>query len=176
MSDNRRRRREEDDSESENELPPSSPQQPFRGGIDPISSPIGAPDMINPEGDDNEVDDVPDIDEVEEQMNEVDLMGDDMYGDYATDRNRDTYDPNQVDDRQQQELSLSERRRIDAQLNERDRLLRNVAYMDDEDEEQEGAAQLDEMGLPVQRRRRRRQYEDLENSDDDLLSDRILIH
>ncbi|CAI4054811.1 hypothetical protein N7582_000173 [Saccharomyces uvarum] len=171
MSDNRRRRREEDDSESENELPPSSPQQPFRGGIDPISSPIGAPDMINPEGDDNEVDDVPDIDEVEEQMNEVDLMGDDMYGDYATDRNRDTYDPNQVDDRQQQELSLSERRRIDAQLNERDRLLRNVAYMDDEDEEQEGAAQLDEMGLPVQRRRRRRQYEDLENSDDDLLSD-----
>ncbi|CAI1808603.1 hypothetical protein SEUBUCD646_0B01000 [Saccharomyces eubayanus] len=172
MSDNRRRRREEDDSESENELPPSSPQQPFRGGIDPISSPIGAPDMINPEGDDNEVDDVPDIDEVEEQMNEVDLMGDDMYGDYATDRNRDMYDANQVDDRQQQELSLSERRRIDAQLNERDRLLRNVAYMDDEDEEQEGAAQLDEMGLPVQRRRRRRrQYEDLENSDDDLLSD-----
>ncbi|AJP85421.1 Mcm2p [Saccharomyces cerevisiae YJM1444] len=171
MSDNRRRRREEDDSDSENELPPSSPQQHFRGGMNPVSSPIGSPDMINPEGDDNEVDDVPDIDEVEEQMNEVDLMDDNMYEDYAADHNRDRYDPDQVDDREQQELSLSERRRIDAQLNERDRLLRNVAYIDDEDEEQEGAAQLDEMGLPVQRRRRRRQYEDLENSDDDLLSD-----
>ncbi|CAI4054991.1 hypothetical protein SKDZ_02G0840 [Saccharomyces kudriavzevii ZP591] len=171
MSDNRRRRREEDDSDSENELPPSSPQQPFRRGMDPVSSPIGSPDMINPEGDDNEVDDMPDIDEVEEGMNEVDLMGDDMYEDYAADQNRDRYDPGQVDDRIQQELSLSERRRIDAQLNERDRLLRNVAYIDDEDDEQEGAAQLDEMGLPVQRRRRRRQYEDLENSDDDLLSD-----
>ncbi|CCC68647.1 hypothetical protein NCAS_0B05630 [Naumovozyma castellii] len=173
MADNRRRRRENNDnSDSEDDLPPSSPQQTGRGFV-PMSSPIGSPaehDMINPEGADDEIQDDPDIDEVEEQMNQVDLLGDDMYQDYGDDPNKDRYDLNQVDDRQQHELSIDERRRIDAQLNERDRLLRNVAYMDD-DEEEPGAARLDEMGLPIQRRRRRRQYEDLEHSDDDLLSD-----
>ena len=126
--------------------------------------------MINPEGDDNEIRDDPDIDEVEEQMNQVDLMDDGMYRDYAIDSEKDRYDENQVDDSAQRELSLSERRRIDAQLNERDRMLKNAVYMEDEDEN-EGDNKLDAMGLPVQRRRRRRQYEDFEHSDDDLLSD-----
>lgn len=178
MPDNRRRRREdEDDLDSEPELPPSSPQQPTgRLGAEPNSSPIGSPyhegedEMINPEGDDNEIRDDPDIDEVEEQMNQVDLMDDGMYRDYAIDSEKDRYDENQVDDSAQRELSLSERRRIDAQLNERDRMLKNAVYMEDEDEN-EGDNKLDAMGLPVQRRRRRRQYEDFEHSDDDLLSD-----
>lgn len=181
MSDNRRRRREDDgDVDSEPELPPSSPQEPLGGfRVDPVSSPIGSPyhededredDMINPEGEDNEIDDAPDIDEVEEQMNQVDLMDDGMYRDYAIDSEKDRYDENQVDDSAQKELSLSERRRIDAQLNERDRMLKNAAFMDDEDENN-GDNKLDAMGLPVQRRRRRRQYEDFEHSDDDLLSD-----
>ncbi|KAL3231484.1 DNA replication licensing factor MCM2 [Nakaseomyces bracarensis] len=191
MSDNRRRRRdpEEDEHDSDGEnvgLPPSSPQhQGSRGFFVPGSSPIGSPvreededevlgdddlGMLNPEGEDNEIDDVPDIDEVEEQMNQVDLMDDDMYGDYRSDPTKDRYDTADVDDTEQKELSLSDRRRIDAQLNERDRLLKNVAYLDDDDEAM-GDEQLDEMGLPKQRRRRRRQYEDLEHSDDDLLSD-----
>lgn len=175
MSDNRRRRRDEnEDSDSDNELPPSSPQHVPMRTYDPISSPIGSPvaeEMENPEGDDDEINDQPDIEELEEQMNEVDLMGDDMYADYGDDPNRDRYEMEDVDDREQQELSLNERRRIDAQLNERDRLLRNTAYMDDDEGDDAGAAQLDEMGLPIQRRRRRRQYEDMVNSDDDLLSD-----
>lgn len=174
MSDNRRRRRDEnEDSDSDNELPPSSPQHGPMRSYDPISSPIGSPaaeEMENPEGDD-EINDQPDIEELEEQMNEVDLMGDDMYADYGDDPNRDRYEMEDVDDREQQELSLNERRRIDAQLNERDRLLRNTAYMDDDEGDDAGTAQLDEMGLPIQRRRRRRQYEDMANSDDDLLSD-----
>lgn len=182
MSENRRRRREfDDDGDSEPELPPSSPQQTTeRIGLGANSSPIGSPyygdegqenDMINPEGDDNEIDDDPDIDEVEEQMNQVDLIDDDMYQDYAHDPEKDRYDTNQVDDSAQRELTLGERRRIDAQLNERDRLLKNAAYMEDEDEENGMNNELDAMGLPIQRRRRRRQYEELEHSYDDLLSD-----
>lgn len=188
MSDNRRRRRdpEDDEHDSDNEnvgMPPSSPQHHgSRNLFGPGSSPIGSPvrdedqenddelGMLNPEGDDNEIDDAPDIDEVEEQMNEVDLMDDDMYGDYRSDPTKDRYEGLGVDDTEQKELSLSDRRRIDAQLNERDRLLKNVAYLDDDDEAM-GNEQLDEMGLPKQRRRRRRQYEDFEHSDDDLLSD-----
>ena len=169
MSEDRRRRRDdgEDLSESENELPPSSPRH---GGYAP-SSPIGVPDdLANPEGEDNEIEEVPDLEELEEQMNEVDLMGDDMYRDYGVDAEKDDYDLEDVDDRTQTELNAAERRRIDMQLNERDRLLRGTTYMDDDDDD-ENAKKLDTMGLPVQRRRRRRQYEDLENSDEDLLSD-----
>ena len=181
MSENRRRRREiDDDVDSEPDLPPSSPQQTTRSmSLGANSSHIGSPyygdedqdnDMINPEGDDNEIDDDPDIDEVEEQMNQVDLIDDDMYQDYALDPQKDRYDTNQVDDSAQRELTLGERRRIDAQLNERDRLLKNAAYMEDE-EEDEMHNELDAMGLPIQRRRRRRQYEEFAHSYDDLLSD-----
>lgn len=177
MSDNRRRRREEEDSDSENEFPPSSPQQPDRDVYNTVSSPFGAPEdeMVNPEGDDNEIAEIPDIDDVEEQMNEVDLMGDDMYRDYGSDAAKDTYDAAQIDDREQAELSLGERRRIDAQLQERDRILKNPAYMDEEGEDEDANAnQLDEMGLPVQRRRRRREYDTYENSDDELLDDMVV--
>lgn len=181
MSENRRRRREiNDDVDSEPDLPPSSPQQTARSlGLGANSSPIGSPyygdedqgnDMINPEGDDNEIDDNPDIDEVEERMNQVDLIDDDMYRDYALDPEKDRYDTNQLDDTAQRELTLGERRHIDAQLNERDRLLKNAAYMEDE-EEDEMNNELDAMGLPVQKRRRRRQYEEFAHSYDDLLSD-----
>ncbi|CCK71208.1 MCM DNA helicase complex subunit MCM2 KNAG_0G01500 [Huiozyma naganishii CBS 8797] len=178
MVENRRRRRNaEDDGDRDGDvvssgeeggaMPPSSPQH--RANM--RSSPIGSPgEMVNPEGEDDELSDVPDIDDAEEQMDEVDLVGDDMYRDYAVDPEKDRYDAGQVDDSEQRELSLSERRRIDSQLNERDRLLKNAAYMDDD----EGGGEddrLDAMGLPVQRRRRRRQYEDLEHSDEDLLSD-----
>lgn len=174
MSENRRRRRDQnDDSDSDNDLPPSSPQHGSARLLDPVSSPFGAPmedEMDNPEGADDEIQDDPDLEELEEQMNEVDLMGEDMYADYGDDPNKDRYDLRDIDDEAQKELSLSERRRIDAQLNQRDKALRNTAYMDDDDEGA-GGNQLDDMGLPVQRRRRRRQYENAAHSDDDLLSD-----
>ena len=128
-------------------------------------------DMINPEGNDDEIKDLPDIDEVEEQMDEVDLVGEDMYRDYGEDPDKDRYDTDELDDREHRELTLAERRRIDAQLNERDRLLRSGVYLEEEGEEGKDFDQLDEMGLPIQRRRRRRQYEELEHSDEDLLSD-----
>lgn len=172
----RRRRRIEDDEEEEGHVPsssqlnndlaiPSSPQ---------FEEPFGSPDEIDFENPDNDGDDAVDVaddlEEVEERMNEVDLMDDDMYRDYAANREQDQYEGRGIDDEEQAELSLGERRRIDSQLNERDRLVnKNNAYYDDEEEGAgAGANQLDEMGLPVQRRRRRRQYE---QSDDDLLSD-----
>ncbi|EDO15024.1 hypothetical protein Kpol_1007p8 [Vanderwaltozyma polyspora DSM 70294] len=184
---NRRRRRDQDYDDDDddanrdvsnvnNGFPPSSPQHGGYAPSSPVgiapSSPIGAPaEMMNPEGEDDEIEEIPDLEELEEQMNEVDLMGDDMYRDYDDDPDKDRYDTQGVDDREQTELSLADRRRIDRQLNDRDRLLRKSAYLDEEEEEDGDGGQLDEMGLPVQRRRRRRQYEDLEHSDDDLLSD-----
>ncbi|CEP63085.1 MCM DNA helicase complex subunit MCM2 LALA0_S07e02058g [Lachancea lanzarotensis] len=160
----RRRRRADDDDNSDDEqaVPPSSPQAPLTGR----SSPLGSPEEIDFENPDGEqVNQNQDLDEIEEQLDEEDLMGDDMYRDYDSDARRDIYEEAGVDDRDQSELDISARRRIDAQLNERDRLLRNEAYMDD-DEDMENT-KVDEMGLPIQRRRKRRQYED----DDDLLSD-----
>ncbi|CUS21202.1 LAQU0S02e08372g1_1 [Lachancea quebecensis] len=158
----RRRAREDDDSGDEQVIPPSSPQGPSVGR----SSPLGSPEEIDFENPDGEVpDQAEDLDDIEEGLDEVDLMGDDMYRDYGSDAMRDTYENTGVDDRNQRELSLAERRRIDSQLNERDRLLRNEAYIDDDEDLDK--APVDEMGLPIQRRRRRRQYED----DDDLLSD-----
>ncbi|QLL32716.1 hypothetical protein HG536_0D02380 [Torulaspora globosa] len=175
MSESRRRRREQDDdSGSDDELPPSSPQHGFSRRMNPVSSPFGSPgddEMENPEGADDEIQDDPDLEELEEQMNEVDLMGDDMYADYGSDPNKDKYDAAGIDDNEHEELSLSERRRIDAQLNQRDRILRNAAYMDDDEGEGGGDDRLDELGLPIQRRRRRRRYEKGTHSDDDLLSD-----
>ncbi|CAG98357.1 MCM DNA helicase complex subunit MCM2 [Kluyveromyces lactis] len=181
MSDNdeinngRRRRRRADDDEDEDD---SLSTQPREGGANIPSSPqfedpLGSPDEIDFENPDNDGDEAvnvqEDLEDVEERMNEVDLMGDDMYRDYASNTEHDTYERRGVDDQEQQELSLAERRRIDAQLNERDRLVhRNTAYLDDDDGEGAGAHNLDAMGLPVQRRRRRRQYEE---ADDDLLSD-----
>lgn len=176
MSFNRRRRRDENDgSDSEEDgLPPSSPQHVSMRSFDRASSPIGSPmaeDMANPEGADDELDENPDLEELEEQMNEVDLMGDDMYADYGDDPDKDRYDVEGLDDGAQRELSIDERRRVDTQLNQRDRLLKNTAYMDDDLDEEAGGGQLDEMGLPIQKRRRRRQYEEGMNSDEDLLSD-----
>lgn len=181
MSDNdeinngRRRRRRADDDEDEDD---SLSTQPREGGANIPSSPqfedpLGSPDEIDFENPDNDGDEAvnvqEDLEDAEERMNEVDLMGDDMYRDYASNTEHDTYERRGVDDEEQQELSLAERRRIDAQLNERDRLVhRNTAYLDDDDGEGAGAHNLDAMGLPVQRRRRRRQYEE---ADDDLLSD-----
>ncbi|QLG73229.1 hypothetical protein HG535_0E03130 [Zygotorulaspora mrakii] len=174
MSDSRRRRREDNEGSDDDErLPPSSPQHVPERSFDPVSSPIGSPieeDMANPEGEDDEIDENPDLEELEEQMNEVDLMGDDMYADYGDDPEKDRYDVEGLDEEAQEELSLDQRRRVDAHLNERDRLLKNSAYMDDDDEDA-GAAQLDGMGLPIQKRRRRRKYDDGMNSDEDLLSD-----
>ncbi|SCV04028.1 LAMI_0H12860g1_1 [Lachancea mirantina] len=159
----RRRRREDDESDSEQPVLPSSPQGPSMGR----SSPIGSPEEIDFENPDGEVVENEDLEEIEERMNEVDLMGDEMFKDYDSDARRDQYEVEGIDDRDQGELSLADRRRIDAQLNQRDRLLRSEAYIDDDDDDNDDDQQLDEMGLPTQRRRRRRQYED----DDDLLSD-----
>lgn len=168
---------------------PSSPQRPTAlpsspQGFRPSSSSfLGSQDdmvgMHNPEDEADEEagivnNGVRDIDDIEEELDEVDLMGDNMYRDYQADPTRDNYEERDIDDEQQNELSLADRRRIDMKLNERDRILKNTTYLDDEDDNA-ADAQLDELGLPVQsknaRRRRRRNLDHYSDNEDDLWSD-----
>ncbi|AET38086.1 MCM DNA helicase complex subunit MCM2 Ecym_2352 [Eremothecium cymbalariae DBVPG len=137
-------------------------------------SPLGSPDEIDFENPDNDGDEKiefeEDLEEVEERMNEVDLMGEEMYNDYRSNRDKDFYESEGMDDDDQPELSAEDRRRIDAQLNERDRLINSrQAFLDEDGDGGDDVQQLDSMGMPIQRRRKRRQYED--GDYDDLLSD-----
>ncbi|CCH59630.1 hypothetical protein TBLA_0B08140 [Henningerozyma blattae CBS 6284] len=162
----RRRRSNSSDDGAHSPLPPSSPQL-HRHSSSILGSPHG---MTNLESDlDNDVDLPQDISDIEEAIDEVDLMDEDMYKDYATDPDKDHYDDKDIDDTHQQELSLADRRRIDAQLNQRDALLKGGTYLDDDDDDDQQDEALDEMGLPRQRRHRKSRYEN--HSDDDLWSD-----
>ncbi|AMD21904.1 HFR049Cp [Eremothecium sinecaudum] len=181
----RRRRRASDDNNDysdgdphrnfdsqEVDNPPSSPQ--VGNASQRIEAPLGSPDEIdfeNPDNDGSErVEFEEDLEDAEEKMDQVDLIDDGMYADYRENRNKDFYETDGIDDKEQEDLSIADRRRVDAQLNERDRLLSNRTAFFDEDMESGGAEpELDAMGMPVQRRRMRHQYDDVEY--DDLLSD-----
>ncbi|KAH3901814.1 probable DNA replication licensing factor MCM2 [Saccharomycodes ludwigii] len=123
-----------------------------------------------------------DLDDLEEAMDGVDLMGDGLEEDYRAREEQDHYDveDENIDDTHQRELDISSRRRVDAQLNARDRLLnaRQDVYLEEGDQDGTATARLDQYGLPVQRRRRRRQYEEDSAAatrgsyeDEDLFSD-----
>ncbi|AGO13321.1 AaceriAFR178Wp [[Ashbya] aceris (nom. inval.)] len=178
----RRRTREENETEQRSsdgrsqgyEHPPSSPQVGSgRSSRMGNNSPIGSPDEIDFENPDNDGDEriefADDLDDAEERIDEVDLVGDDMYADYAANRNKDFYENEGVDDGEHEELSLADRRRIDAQLNARDRLLNDSQTFLDDGMDADDNMQVDAMGMPLQRRRRRNQYDEADY--DDLLSD-----
>lgn len=144
------RKRQADDDEaagrslpllaSSPQMPPSSPAVPFADEEEEI------------------VGDVADLNESEDDGE--DLM-DNLEDDYRTNAAQDHYDLGEnIDDGEYDELDAATRRRIDEQMDRRDRLvgrtdgrLRTQAYMDDDEDDDVGA--VDEYGLPVQRRRRR---------------------
>ncbi|PVH21839.1 hypothetical protein CXQ85_000832 [Candidozyma haemuli] len=163
MSSPRKRQADDDDSGSERstpslasspQLPPSSPAIPFEDEEEEIHN------------------DVTDLNPSDEEEGE-DLM-DNMHNDYRRNDNQDHYNlgDGNIDDEEYDELDAAERRRIDEQLDRRDELLgmskdtraRSQAFLDDDEE---GDDDVNEYGLPIQRRRLRRQYDD----QDDFLND-----
>lgn len=133
------------------QLPPSSPAIPFEEGDEE--------DEIH--------NDVADLNPSEEEDGE-DLM-DNMENDYKRSEKQDTYDlgDGNIDDEEYDEMDAATRRRIDSQLNKRDALLgdamgnrsRRQAFLEDEGDE-DNIDDIDEYGLPIQRRRRRQYDED----------------
>ncbi|KAK6204986.1 MCM2/3/5 family-domain-containing protein [Scheffersomyces amazonensis] len=95
---------------------------------------------------------------------------DNLERDYMRKDTEDHYDlGDNIDDEEYDAMDAATRRRIDEQLNRRDNLLnvnsrsRRQAFLDyDDEDDQEDAGQLDQYGLPVQRRRRRH-YDDEED-------------
>ncbi|MCH0628998.1 ATP-binding protein [Kocuria palustris] len=132
-------------------LPPSSPAAPFDPDEDEAEI-------------QNDIEDIPSEDEDGE-----DLM-DNLERDYRMNRAEDVYDLENIDDEEYDAMDDAERRRVDAQLNRRDKLVRQArsgrsqAFLDDVDDDDAG---LDEFGLPKQRRRQRQFQadEDLEMED-----------
>ncbi|KAK5704344.1 MCM DNA helicase complex subunit [Elasticomyces elasticus] len=161
----RKRTRDAEDAPSSAPAPPSSP---------PASSPPVFPqdegdedDDINPE--DDLIRDLEDADEAAEEDAGIDLFGDNFDRDYdrGADQNyqgADIDDENDYDD-----LDLADRRRLEAQLNRRDRDIARerrmpAAFLPDEDE--------DVMDLTRQPRRRRHRYD--EDQDDEIMHDDIM--
>lgn len=141
-----------DDIISDHSSPiPSSP---------PLASSPAAPFEDEEEEIQNDVEDLNPSDEEEGE----DLM-DNLEADYRDIDRQDHYDlgDGNIDDDEYEELDAATRRKIDNQLNKRDELLgrgnrsRSQAFLDDDDDDQMGQ-EVDQHGLPVQRRRRR-QYE-----------------
>lgn len=139
------------------QMPPSSPAIPF----DPVDD------------EDEILNDIPDLDQSDEEDGE-DLM-ENFERDYRRKDDEDHYDlGDNIDDEEYEQMDPATRRRIDEQLNKRDILLnttsnrsRGQAFLHDEDEEVD--QEIDQYGLPIQRRRRRRQ--DLDEDGDDMLDD-----
>lgn len=141
------------------QLPPSSPAAPFEGD----------------EGNEEEEEEIRDIDEEDPSDEEEgeDLM-DNMEDDYRRNETQDNYDVGEgdIDDEEYEEMDLATRRRVDEQLDRSNMLMQSAegtrsrrhAYLDDEDD---NANELDEYGLPIQRRRRRN-YEDEDEGMEDI--------
>lgn len=166
----KRQSREDDDADGRSSIhQPSSPVMP--------SSPHLPSSPAIPFEDDEEEEihnDVGDLNPSDEEDGE-DLM-DNMEQDYRLREEQDHYDlgDGNIDDGAYEEMDAATRRRIDQQLNRRDAILggtnnrsRSQAFLDDEGDDDMERDDMDQYGLPVQRRRRR-QYEDV---GDDMLDD-----
>ena len=116
-------------------------------------------DMLD---DDDIIRDVDDLEEDAEEAEGIDLFADDFENDYAA-RENDAYEGQGIDDEgEYEELSLAERRKLDASLNARDREARRrmpAAFLPDDDE-QDGLA-----GLMGRRRVRRHRYDEEDDMD-----------
>lgn len=163
---NSRKRQVEDDEDINTDHSSPIPSSP------PIASSPAAP-FADEEDEEEIVNDVADLNPSEEEEGE-DLM-DNVEGDYRANEQQDQYDIGEgnIDDEEYEELDAASRRRIDARLDKRDELInggnrsRSQAFL--EDEEEEDYEEVDQYGLPVQRRRRR-QYDDegMEEGMDDI--------
>jgi DNA replication licensing factor MCM2 len=160
MDDTEPSHRSSPDIASSPQLPPSSPAIPF----DPVDD------------DEDEIrNDVLDLNPSEEEEGE-DLM-DNFERDYREKANEDHYDlgDGNIDDEEYEAMDAATRRRIDEQLNKRDQLVnatsnrsRGQAFLQDDDEDMD--QELDQYGLPIQRRRRRRRNE-FDDDVDDMMDD-----
>ncbi|CAN9428518.1 unnamed protein product [Alternaria alternata] len=130
-------------------------------------------DMLD---DDDIIRDVDDLDEDAEEAEGIDLFADDFENDYAA-RENDAYEGQGIDDEgDYEELSLAQRRELDARLNARDREARRrmpAAFLPDEDE-QDGLAGL--MGTG-RRRVRRNRYDEEDDMDmtDDIMNEELTL-
>lgn len=124
----------------------------------PSSPPIASSPAM-PFEDEEEIHD--EIEDLPSDEDEGDDLLANMEDDYAANPDKDTYDISNIDDDEYEEMDAATRRRIDAQLDKRDELLKggkDEIFLDDDDN-----GEVNEYGLPVQRRRTR--YEDGENID-----------
>lgn len=133
----------------------------------------GADDNDDIEEDAEIQDDIEDLDEMAED--DVDLFGEGFEGDYK-DRENDEYERIDIDDEADYDaMSLGDRRRLEAQLNRRDREVARrqripAAFLPGEDED-------GDIDLTAQPRRRRHRYdEDLdEDMDADIMDEELSL-
>ncbi|BFZ61630.1 MCM DNA helicase complex subunit [Saitoella coloradoensis] len=146
-----------------------APSSPVRGLLpsSPPMSEVGEEDIIE-----DDVEDLPDEDDEEGE----DLFGVNMDRDYNQRLELDTYEVEEGDDEDLEEMSLAERRRVEARLRQRDRELarqqggarKPAAFLlDDEDDEPDFSMKP----------RRRRHYDELPDAgmDDDFLSEELSL-
>ncbi|KAJ9141705.1 DNA helicase [Pleurostoma richardsiae] len=169
-----------DNPESANRGPaPRSSRKRSRGAGDDATSSVAAPSSpmassppafnIAHGGDDDDdieeeaeiQDDLEDLDEMAED--DVDLFREGFEQDYREKDDNDVYEGIDIDDEGDYDnLDLGTRRRLDAQLNARDRAARNKIYLPSDD----GEGDVD---LTAQPRRRRHHYD--EDPDEDMDAD-----
>ncbi|ANB14420.1 MCM DNA helicase complex subunit MCM2 [Sugiyamaella lignohabitans] len=163
------RKRDRRNSEDFRGEPPSSPNLP-------MANLASSPPAFEDEDELIQEDVIDDLDELAEEEAGEDLFGDNMERDYMESRQNDQYDlgDQNIDDNEYDDLDISARRQVDAQLNRRDRQIRNQrglpdAFLDDGDG-------YDDLVPPTTRRRRNQYDEDLamDNSDDDDPMNEIL--
>lgn len=168
---NRRKRSREPE---EDDVPASTPAGAFAS-----SPPVYPVQHGGDDNDDIEEDvelDVDDADEMAEEEDGIDLFGNDMMKDYKENREDDQYSDRDIDDEGDYDaLDGAERRRLELQLNKRDRELARqrkmpAAFLQDEDDE-------GDIDLTAQPRRRRHQYDEDEDEDmqDDFMEEELSL-
>ncbi|KAI3406012.2 MCM2 [Candida oxycetoniae] len=150
----------------------SSPQMLPSSPAIPFDTALNDEDVI-----DEEIqNDVADLNPSDEEDGD-DLM-EDLERDYRANPEQDHYDlgDGNIDDTGDfDEMDLATRRRIDEQLNKRDAILNNAnrsrrgVFLDDDNDDAEEGDAMDQYGLPIQRRRRRQQFD--EEDQDNMLDE-----
>ncbi|RDA95604.1 hypothetical protein CP533_1154 [Ophiocordyceps camponoti-saundersi (nom. inval.)] len=148
---------------------PSSPPAPFN--------------MAHGADDDDEIEEEAeiqdDIDDVDEMADDIDLFREGYENDYA-DREGDAYEGDDIDDEgDYNALDLGSRRRLEAQLNRRDREVARrqripAAFLPGDDDEGEDEGELDPSAQP--RRRRHHYDEDVDDAmDGDIMDEELSL-
>lgn len=158
MSHRKRLYRQRDEAESDGEEVPvvgSSPPPPEdRSELSPPRDLASSPDL---RPFDNEEGDILEMDDEMEEATGRDLIGDDMMDDYEERPEEDTYDAVGIDDEDQRELDIGQRRALENAMSARDSMRRstqgtNLELSDDGEDHDED--DIDMIDLPSRRRRR----------------------